>query len=154
MLRKVKNKRGFTLIELMIVVAIIGILAAIAIPAYLDYTKKAKLSEVLNAMDAIAQAAAEYHASVGAFPNASGDSPMTANDLAHFREYYANINITGGGDNDMNIVANFRSTLDLNADADGQGILVMNCIYDDTYGFNKVWEVSLSTVDRKYIPRK
>jgi len=151
MLRKVKNKRGFTLIELMIVVAIIGILAAIAIPAYLDYTKKAKLSEVLNAMDAIAQAAAEYHASVGAFPNAAN---MDANDLAHFREHYANIDITGGGDNDMNIVANFRSTLDLNAGADGQGILVMNCIYDDTYGFNKVWEESASTVDRKYIPRK
>ena len=64
----VRNRKGFTLIELMIVVAIIGILAAIAIPAYSNYTRKARLTEVTHAMGAVGNACIESFQSQATYP--------------------------------------------------------------------------------------
>ncbi len=66
-----KNQKGFTLIELMIVVAIIAILAAIALPAYSNYTKKAKVSEVILAASSLRTDVSEYVASNNALPPAT-----------------------------------------------------------------------------------
>ena len=73
-------QKGFTLIELMIVIAIIGILAAIAIPAYQDYTIRAQVTEGLNLASAIKASVAEFYAQNGAWPTALGPS-TTANTL-------------------------------------------------------------------------
>ena len=62
------RNRGFTLIELMIVVAIIGILAAIAIPAYKDYTIRAQVSEGLSLASGVKAAVSTFHMDSGAFP--------------------------------------------------------------------------------------
>jgi len=64
-------QQGFTLIELMIVVAIIGILAAVALPAYQDYTKRAKMSEVILAASACRTSVTEVYQS-GSVSNAPG----------------------------------------------------------------------------------
>jgi len=63
-----KKQQGFTLIELMIVVAIIGILAAIAIPAYQDYTIRAQVSEGLNLAAGAKAAVTEFTQDRGIFP--------------------------------------------------------------------------------------
>ncbi|MEW5781227.1 MAG: pilin [Pseudomonadota bacterium] len=67
-------QQGFTLIELMIVVAIIGILAAVALPAYQDYTIKARVSEIILAASQCRTAVAETYqtASAGTAPGANG----------------------------------------------------------------------------------
>ena len=63
-----KNQQGFTLIELMIVVAIIGILAAVAIPAYQDYTVRAQVTEGISLAASAKTSVSEVFQSTGTFP--------------------------------------------------------------------------------------
>ncbi|MBS0601627.1 MAG: prepilin-type N-terminal cleavage/methylation domain-containing protein, partial [Proteobacteria bacterium] len=69
-----KAQQGFTLIELMIVVAIIGILAAIAIPAYQDYTARAQVSEAINLSGGLKATIADIYVNKGALTTADSGS--------------------------------------------------------------------------------
>lgn len=73
-----REAQGFTLIELMIVVAIIGILAAIAIPMYLDYTIRAQVTEGLTLARPVQAAMIERFAATGAWPRSLADLPLDA----------------------------------------------------------------------------
>jgi len=71
-------QKGFTLIELMIVVAIIGILAAVALPAYQDYTRRARVTEGLSLASGAKTAVAEYYSSQNVWPSVNASAGLAA----------------------------------------------------------------------------
>src|SRR5690606_32865472 len=89
-------QKGFTLIELMIVVAIIGILAAIAIPAYQDYTIRAQVSEGMNLAAAAKAAVAETFLNRGAAPTNRAAAGMTANATDTQGKYVSQVQVASG----------------------------------------------------------
>src|ERR1700720_2533642 len=103
MLKQVQ--KGFTLIELMIVVAIIGILAAIAIPAYQNYTIRSQVTEGVSLAAGLQTGFEEYFANNGKFPAALTD--MVAGDVAanHAGHYVSKIDVTTG-----NLVITYSAT--------------------------------------------
>jgi type IV pilus assembly protein PilA len=94
-------QKGFTLIELMIVVAIIGILAAIALPAYQDYTIRAQVTEGLNLAEGVKTAVADYYAQNGTMPAAVVTTATTANGLGYTRapegKYVSSVDLKANG---------------------------------------------------------
>lgn len=100
-----KVQQGFTLIELMIVVAIIGILAAIAIPSYQDYTKRAKVGEMINMVSAAKTSVAEYAVTNGALPTTATQAGFTAATSKYVSSLaWSSPNLTVAGKGDVNDV--------------------------------------------------
>jgi len=124
-----KAQQGFTLIELMIVVAIIGILAAIAIPAYQDYTIRAQVSEGLNLSGAAKAAVTEFYQDQGVFPadNATAGLEIPGNITGKYVTQVAVANnvitVTYGNDANANIAG---ATLTMTA-LDNAGSVSWTC---------------------------
>ena len=98
-------QQGFTLIELMIVVAIIGILAAIAIPAYQDYTARAQVTEGVNLVGGLKPTVVEIYNETGIFTDADSGSKGLPATTDVTGKYVSSVTVTDG-----EIVALFKSS--------------------------------------------
>jgi type IV pilus assembly protein PilA len=134
-------QKGFTLIELMIVVAIIGILAAIAIPQYQDYTIRSKITEALNLAAPAKLGVAETYASNGAFPADNAEAGIAANITS---KYVTDIQIGGNGV----ITITLGGGQGINAAVDGQTITLTPDVNDTS----RVDWTCTSSADPKYLP--
>jgi type IV pilus assembly protein PilA len=117
MKKVLKKQEGFTLIELMIVVAIIGILAAVAIPAYMNYIQKSRVTAlVFPGMHAIENSVALYYATSGTMPDSAQITDMMEDaDTAYFNVALANgtltITIDNQPDNKFTALDNYVLTV-------------------------------------------
>lgn len=93
---KAQMQKGFTLIELMIVVAIIGILAAVALPAYQDYTKRSKMAEVVGFMASAKTAVAETFATTNNLTGIDNTAAGLEASNVQLGSYVTGLTVTNG----------------------------------------------------------
>jgi|JI102314A1RNA_FD_contig_81_637657_length_438_multi_9_in_0_out_0_1 type IV pilus assembly protein PilA len=134
-----KIQQGFTLIELMIVIAILGILMAIAIPAYQDYTVRTKVSETMTMVAPAKLAVAETLSSTGAMPTSNAAAGYSFPGATSF---VSSIIIGAAG------VITVASSV-----TEAPGNLVMTPTVVGTSN-QLTWSCSASTIADKYIPAK
>ena len=138
-----KQQKGFTLIELMIVIAIIGILAAIAIPAYQDYTVRSKVSEGLNLSGAAKLAVSEVWDSLGTLPGtqASYGLPSAASISGN---YVSSVAVANGV-----ITVTYTAAVGGNPNQASKTIIV---VPDTTSGGSVQWSCTGGDIAVKYRP--
>ena len=136
-------QKGFTLIELMIVVAIIGILAAVALPAYQDYTTRAKVSECVGMISACKTAVTEYYSSQGEMPTSASLAGCVDDDGGEDTQYCGAATVDG-----TDVTVTVLADAGVGSDCD----LVLTPVGSDANGSPITGWSGSTTCDNKYVP--
>ena len=133
-------QKGFTLIELMIVIAIIGILAVVALPAYQDYTARAQVSEALTLAEGQKSAVIEYFSDRGAWPTSNTEAGVASSISG---KYVASVQVGAAG-----IITATMKSAGVNNDIKGKTLILVPT--DNNGSFT--WTCNTGTAEQKFRP--
>ena len=133
-------QKGFTLIELMIVIAIIGILAVVALPAYQDYTARAQVSEALTLAEGQKSAVTEYRSDRGAWPTTNTEAGVASSISG---KYVASVQVGADG-----IITATMKSANVNNDIKGKTLILTPTDQNGSF----TWTCDEGTIAQKFRP--
>ena len=133
-------QKGFTLIELMIVIAIIGILAVVALPAYQDYTARAQVSEALTLAEGQKSAVTEYRSDRGDWPTTNAMAGVASSISG---KYVASVEVGADG-----IITATMKSADVNHDIKGKTLILTPTDQNGSF----TWTCTEGDIESKFRP--